>query len=194
MTVLLSKIVWCLGVVGWFATRYPYARRARRVAKVRSPYRLREFVLMSISATGLGIVPGLYVFTDAPRFADYPIQIWQPVLGVALFAGALYLFRRTHKDLGRNWSVTLEVREQHALVTEGIYKSVRHPMYSAFWLWAVAQAVLLPNWVAGFAGIVGFGTLFFLRVGKEEAMMLGTFGESYRSYMQRTWRVLPGVF
>ncbi len=194
MTALVSKIVWCLGVIGWFATRYPYARRARRVAKVRSPYRLREFVLMSISATGLGIVPGLYVFTDAPRFADYPIQIWQPVLGVALFAGALYLFRRTHKDLGRNWSVTLEVREQHALVTEGIYKSVRHPMYSAFWLWAVAQAVLLPNWVAGFAGIVGFGTLFFLRVGKEEAMMLATFGDSYRSYMQRTWRVLPGVF
>jgi len=192
--VLVSKIVWCLGVIGWFATRYPYARRARRVAKVRSPYRLREFVLMSISATGLGIVPGLYVFTDAPRFADYPIQIWQPVLGVALFAGALYLFRRTHKDLGRNWSVTLEVREQHALVTEGIYKSVRHPMYSAFWLWAVAQAVLLPNWVAGIAGIVGFGTLFFLRVGKEEAMMLATFGDSYRSYMQRTWRVLPGIF
>ena len=194
MTVLVSKIVWCLGVIGWFAIRYPYARRARRVAKVRSPYRLREFVLMSISATGLGIVPGLYVFTDALRFADYPVQIWQPVLGAVLFAGALYLFRRTHKDLGRNWSVTLEVREQHALVTDGIYKSVRHPMYSAFWLWAVAQAVLLPNWVAGFAGIVGFGTLFFLRVGKEEAMMLATFGDSYRSYMQRTWRVLPGVF
>ena len=194
MTALVSKIVWCLGVIGWFAIRYPYARRARRVAKVRSPYRSREFVLMSISATGLGIVPALYVFTDALRFADYPIQIWQPVLGAVLFAGALYLFRRTHKDLGRNWSVTLEVREQHALVTEGIYKSVRHPMYSAFWLWAVAQAVLLPNWVAGFAGIVGFGTLFFLRVGKEEAMMLATFGDSYRSYMQRTWRVLPGVF
>ena len=194
MTALVSKIVWCLGVIGWFAIRYPYARRARRVAKVRSPYRSREFVLMSISATGLGIVPALYVFTDALRFADYPIQVWQPVLGAVLFAGALYLFRRTHKDLGRNWSVTLEVREQHALVTEGIYKSVRHPMYSAFWLWAVAQAVLLPNWVGGFAGIVGFGTLFFLRVGKEEAMMLATFGDSYRSYMQRTWRVLPGVF
>jgi protein-S-isoprenylcysteine O-methyltransferase Ste14 len=194
MTVLVSKIVWCLGVIVWFAIRYPFARRARRVAKVRSPYRLREFVLMSISAAGLGIVPGLYVFTDVLRVADYPIQIWQPVLGAALFAGALYLFRRTHKDLGRNWSVTLEVREQHALVTEGIYKSVRHPMYSAFWLWAVAQAVLLPNWVAGFAGIAGFGTLFFLRVGKEEAMMLATFGDSYRSYMQRTWRVLPGVF
>ncbi len=168
MTVLVSKIVWCLGVIGWFAIRYPYARRARRVAKIRSPYRLRESVLMSISATGLGIVPGLYVFTDALRFADYPIQIGQPVLGAALFAGALYLFRRTHKDLGRNWSVTLEVREQHALVTEGIYKSVRHPMYSAFWLWAVAQAVLLPNWVAALPASSDLERCFFFASAKKK--------------------------
>src|SRR3954447_17713513 len=194
MTVLVSKIVWCLGVIGWFAIRYPYARRARRVAKVRSPYRSREFVLMSISATGLGIVPALYVFTDALRFADYPIQLWQPVLGAALFAGALYLFRRTHKDLGRNWSVTLEVREQHALVTEGVYGRVRHPMYSAFWLWALAQVLLLPNWIAGPAGLVGFGTLFFLRVGREEALMAETFGDEYRRYMARTSRILPGIY
>ncbi|MEY9820254.1 hypothetical protein ABIF75_003900 [Bradyrhizobium japonicum] len=35
---------------------------------------------------------------------------------------------------------------------------VRHPMYSAFWLWAIAQA-LLPNWIAGFAGPAGFADL-----------------------------------
>ena len=45
------------------------------------------------------------------------------------------------------------------LVTEGIYGRVRHPMYTAFWLWAVAQALLLPNWIAGFSGLIGFGTL-----------------------------------
>ena len=53
-------------------------------------------------------------------------------------------------------------------------------MYSAFWLWAIAQALLLPNWAAGFAGLVGFGTLYFGRVAREERMMLQTFGDSYR--------------
>jgi protein-S-isoprenylcysteine O-methyltransferase Ste14 len=48
---------------------------------------------------------------------------------------------------------TLEVREQHALVTTGVYSRVRHPMYSA---WALAQALLLPNWIAGPAGLIGF--------------------------------------
>ena len=111
-----------------------------------------------------------------------------------MFAGSLWLFYRTHKDLGRNWSVTLEVREQHMLVTSGVYSRVRHPMYSAFWLWALAQALLLPNWIAGPAGLVGFGTLFFLRIGREERMMSETFGDEYRRYVEQTSRVLPGIY
>ena len=76
-------------------------------------------------------------------------------------------------------------------MTDGLYRYVRHPMYSAFFLWALAQALLLPNWFAGPAGLVGFGTLFFFRVGQEEQLMLETFGEQYRAYMQRTARHHP---
>lgn len=194
MTPLVAKIIWVLGVVGWFVIRYPYARRARRTNKVSRTDSSRELVLMAISAAGLGVVPFIYVLTGFPRFADYPFNPVLGWLGLAVFVAALILFRRTHKDLGRNWSITLEVREQHALITTGIYSRVRHPMYSAFWLWAIAQALLLPNWVAGVAGLVGFGTLFFLRVPREETLMLETFGDEYRRYMTRTWRVLPGVY
>jgi len=183
MTPLAAKVIWLIGVVGWFIIRYPHARRARRTPKHRRSDRGRELVLLAISATGLGIVPVIYVFTGAPRFANYPMQPWQGWLGAALFAASLWLFYRTHKDLGRNWSVT-----------NGVYGRVRHPMYSAFWLWALAQALLLPNWVAGLAGLVGFGTLFFLRVGREEALMAETFGDEYRRYMARTSRILPGVY
>jgi protein-S-isoprenylcysteine O-methyltransferase Ste14 len=194
MTLFAAKVIWVLGVVGWFIIRYPHDRRARRTPKLRRSDRGREIVLMAISGTGLGVLPFIYVLDNAPRFANYPFRPWQAWIGAAVFAASLWLFHRTHKDLGRNWSVTLEVRDRHTLVTSGVYSRVRHPMYSAFWLWALAQALLLPNWIAGPAGLIGFGTLFFLRVGREEALMTETFGDEYRRYMARTARILPGIY
>ena len=191
MILLAAKIIWCIGVVSWFVIRYPHARRSRRTNKVRIISQGLERTLLTISSCGLGLLPALFVFTDVLKFADYPIQFWQPWIGAAVFALALWMFRQTHSQLGRNWSVTLEVRKDHALITEGIYTHVRHPMYTAFWLWALAQAILLPNWIAGFAGIAGFGTLYLFRVGREEKMLLDTFGDEYRDYMKRTRRIIP---
>ena len=56
-------------------------------------------------------------------------------------------------------SRVVEVEPGQKIISTGPYAWIRHPMYTAFWLWAVAQALLLPNFVAGFSGIVGFGTL-----------------------------------
>ena len=95
------------------------------------------------------VLPLTFVLSDQPKFANYTFMPWLAWLGAAVFALALWLFYRTHHDLGRNWSVTLEIREQHKLITSGVYSRLRHPMYSAFWLWALAQALLLPNWIAG---------------------------------------------
>jgi protein-S-isoprenylcysteine O-methyltransferase Ste14 len=194
MTVSLAKIIWMLGYVAWMAIRWPHQRRSRQTPVAERRERTRDMVLMTCSTAGLGIFPISYVAIHAFRFADYPFRPWQAWLGTAVLIAAMVLFRRTHSDLGRSWSVTLEVRERHRLITHGIYERLRHPMYAAFWLWAVAQALLLPNWVAGFAGIVGFGTLFFGRVGYEERMMLDKFGDEYRAYMGRTKRVVPGIY
>ena len=59
------------------------------------------------------------------------------------------------------------------------------------WLRGVAQALLLQNWIAGWAGLVSFLPLYLLRVPREERMMLDKFGETYRAYMGRTGRVFP---
>lgn len=93
--------------------------------------------------------------------------------------------------MGLNWSVSLEVRDEHTLVTNGIYSAIRHPMYAAIWLWVILQALLLNNYVVGFSGIVFFGLLYFLRVGKEEEMMIRQFGQQYKEYKTRTNRIFP---
>jgi protein-S-isoprenylcysteine O-methyltransferase Ste14 len=194
MTPGLAKFAFVMMAACWYLLRYEYARRSRREKILRSARGPRETALLLVSLTGLGILPLIYIGTAIPHFADYAFRPAQAWLGLLFAIAALVMFQLTHRALGRNWSISLDVREDHQLITDGIYRKIRHPMYSAFWLWAVAQALLLPNWVAGFAGLIGFGTLFFGRVAREERMMLETFGDGYREYMARTGRVIPWVF
>jgi len=63
---------------------------------------------------------------------------------------ALWLFCRSHLDLGQNWSQSLEIRKGHQLVTDGVYRFIRHPMYASIWIWCLAQGLLLENgWPGG---------------------------------------------
>jgi protein-S-isoprenylcysteine O-methyltransferase Ste14 len=192
--VVAGKTVWVLLVLAWYVLRIPFERRSRRTKVSRDSKDLSERVRLSISATGLGILPFIYVATGWPRSASYQPEPVLFLLGILAAAGALVLFRLTHKALGKMWSVSLQLREGHSLVTTGIYRTLRHPMYSAFWLMALAQALLLPNWVAGLSGFVGFGLLFALRIGPEERMMEQAFGDEYRNYRSRTWRIIPHVY
>jgi protein-S-isoprenylcysteine O-methyltransferase Ste14 len=194
MTPFAAKIAWLLGVVAWYVIRYPYARRAKRIGIRRSRDRAGELALLFVAALGLFVVPLIYVLTGQPAFADYQFRSVQGSVGVLVFIGALWLFRRSHRDLGRNWSIGLDIREQQSVVSTGVYSRIRHPMYAAFWLQAVAQALLLPNWIAGPAGLVAVALLFFARVGREERLMLEEFGDDYRRYMARTSRIVPGLY
>jgi protein-S-isoprenylcysteine O-methyltransferase Ste14 len=194
VTATLAKIIWLGFGVAWFLLRLRPGRRARKTPVRYSARDLREFALLGASLTGLGIVPCLYLALHVPRSADYALVPVLSYLGIAVDLACLWLFYRTHRDLGHNWSVSLDLRERHTLVTTGVYGLVRHPMYSGFWLMALAQALLLPNWVAGPAGLVGFGILFFGRVRREEKMMITAFGDEYQSYMRRTARVVPWIY
>jgi protein-S-isoprenylcysteine O-methyltransferase Ste14 len=190
----LGKIFWVVGIVAWYMIRRPFERRAKRVRVVDNHRSWPDMIGLAAALVGQGVVPGVYVVTGEPAAADYPVHTWAIALGVILFCIGLWLFRRTHKELGKNWSITLEIRDNHKLVDSGPYALVRHPMYSSFLLLALGQIFLLPNWVAGFAGLLGFATLFFLRVRKEERMMLETFGSSYGDYMKMTKRVIPYLY
>jgi protein-S-isoprenylcysteine O-methyltransferase Ste14 len=190
-----AKIAWAVGVVSWYVLRIPFEQKAKRQRVADARHRnLREMILLSISTLGLGIIPAIYAATGFPRFASYPPTALQVVAGVVVFAGSLLLFWRTHRQLGKYWSVTLEIKDKHELITSGVYQKVRHPMYSAFFLWALAQVLLLPNFIAGPAGLIGFGILFFFRVGREEQMMREAFGAEYDAYARRTRRVIPGIY
>lgn len=191
---LIGKIIWCLGVIGWGIIRFRPNIKSRKTKIAVTKRPLIERFSMFASQLGLGIIPAIWVFTGFPAAANHAVNPITVIIGGLVFLFSLHFFRKTHKALGKMWSHSLDLRQDHKLVTKGIYEKVRHPMYSAFWLWAIAPVFLLGNWIAGLAGIVGFGTLYFLRVGREEAMMEAEFGQDYRDYKARTHKIIPGIY
>lgn len=189
-----GKIIWCVFILVWGIIRWRPNVRAREHGIKATHRSVKDRVSLAVSFTGLGLLPAVWVFGGVPRQADHGVAPLALFIGTVLLIGSLIMFRLTHKALGRMWSNSLELRQGHELITTSVYTRLRHPMYTAFWLWAVAQPFVLGNWVAGLAGILGFGALFALRVGDEEAMMEREFGQSYRDYAKRTKRIIPGIY
>lgn len=194
MLALAGKLLWAAMAAAWYLIRLPHELKARRTGIETSGRDAAERIRMIIAGIGLGVLPLVHFWTPLLNFAGDAPSLSRLLLGVAAATAALALFFLTHQALGRFWSVSLDIRQDHRLVTEGVYGVLRHPMYCAFWLMALAQALFLANWIAGPAELLGFGFLFFSRIGPEEKLMRARFGAAYDEYCQHSWRIVPHVW
>jgi protein-S-isoprenylcysteine O-methyltransferase Ste14 len=185
------NLVFLAGFAVYAGIRHVFERRARGGEKAVRRVDGRELALLALMGVGAILLPLLHVLTPWLAFADYRLPAAAPWCGALVMPAALWLFWRAHADLGPNWSVTLELRKDHALVASGVYRAIRHPMYAAIGLFSLAQGLLLANWLAGPSALAAFALLYFVRTPREEAMMLDFFGEDYRAYMRRTGRLIP---
>ena len=192
MDTLIAKLLFALGyLVPIIAIRGPHIK-AKKTQTFRQDRKVgSDTAAFVLTTVGNAFVPLLFIVSPVFWFADYESPLWAGIVGAVLLIPGHWFFYRSHRDLGENWSPVLEVREGHTLVTGGIYRRIRHPMYTSVWLFVIAQALLLPNWIAGFGGLIPFTFLYFLRVGKEERLMLEEFGDEYAEYRKGTGRLFP---
>ncbi len=154
-----------------------------------------ETIGLASALLGLAIVPGFYVATGMPQAADYPARAWADHRrGGDLCLPPCGSFAEPTRNSAATGPSRWRFATSIELICSGPYAFVRHPMYTSFLLMGLGQAFLLSNWVAGLAGLIGFAILFFLRVDKEERMMLEIFGPQYRAYMDRTKRIIPYLY
>ena len=189
-----GKAMFLIGIASTIIIRAPHGGRSRKVAVVESRKSALDIALLALMWIAGMILPLVAIFTPLLSFADYPLHPIAFAIGTVVLCLGMWLFYRSHADLGENWSVSLEIRENHQLVTSGVYRLMRHPMYTAIFLTALAQALLLSNWLAGPSCLLAFLVMLAVRLGREETMMLNKFGEAYGEYMKRTKRLIPHLW
>jgi len=188
-----AKALVLIASIAMVVIRAPHGQRSRTVPVAKSRKGTLEIVLLIIAWTAF-FLPLIWILTPVFKFADYPLHPIPFVVGALSMGLGLWLFHRSHVDLGTNWSITLEVREKHQLVTHGVYRRVRHPMYLALLIYGAGQALALPNWFVGPSYGAAILLLFIFRLGPEEHMMVEEFGNQYEAYRGTTKRLVPGIW
>ena len=180
-------IIWIL----WCAARMVFARGARKNKSKNFVTPKTEKFLVALNFIGMMVLPFIIIFSGFLDSYKIGLPVSIRFLSAAVLVLNIILFAKIHKDLGKNWSPILEIKEDHKLVNNGIYKYIRHPMYSHLWMWVIFQGLLLDNYLLLVSGAVAWALLYFIRVPKEELMLKNEFGEQYDNYIRKTGRVFP---
>jgi protein-S-isoprenylcysteine O-methyltransferase Ste14 len=188
-----AKTVFVVAIAALLIIRAVYAIPTIGVPVAKRYLHFMQDVPLFIAKLSL-VVPINWAVSPVLEFADYPSRSIMLIAGTILYAVGLWIFYRSHADLGTNWSQTLEIKEGHQLVTDGVYNRVRHPMYLASLVFAMGQALVVPNYLAGPSFLIGVMLLIAFRVRHEERMMLDEFGDQYASYCERSYRLIPRIW
>ena len=121
-----------------------------------------------------------------------PATPFWALLGAALaVAGVLFCFwART--ILGRNWSGTVTIKQDHELILRGPYGFVRHPIYTGLLVGMLGTGIVF-GYVRCFIGVLICGFALWLKLQIEERFMVQQFGDQYTHYRQRVRALVPFV-
>jgi len=122
--------------------------------------------------------------------AVFPAGKWTSCTSVALVVLGLALTFWARFILGDNWSGTVTVKVDHALIRSGPYRWVRHPIYSGLLLAIFGTMIALDQW-RGCVALPLLWIAFTIKRLKEERFMRQTFGDQYVEYSKTTGAIVP---
>jgi protein-S-isoprenylcysteine O-methyltransferase Ste14 len=192
---LPHRVAFVLLLVGWLLIRAIYTRRHVVTHQNAVENATDHIDRLLTLATGIFLlVPASYWLSfgaSTPSALPFPDSV--RIAGGLVALSALTLFLQTHRALGDNWSIGLEVRREHGLVDTGPYRLVRHPMYLAIGLFELGLGLLAADLLVLIVSPLPFWLLVLRRLPREEALMERYFGDAYRRYASRTKRVVPWI-
>lgn len=187
---ILFKLATGILILLWWGIRVYFQMGQRKTEKIIIKNDRRERIYIAL--VYLGQIPFvLYPLTPWIDPYHIPMPDWVRWLGGLISLAGIAGFYWSHDALGKNWAIALEIKKEHALVTDGPYRFVRHPMYAAIYVIAIGLSLLSANWLMAVVFLLPFTLMYLVRVPSEEEMMLEHFGTAYRDYMKKTGRLIP---
>jgi protein-S-isoprenylcysteine O-methyltransferase len=190
-----TPVVVAYALLGGFLVLQRVLRRGEQARSLRPTPTDRGSTRLLGAAFGLGLL----ALAAAPALNTYglaemgpgPVVGWG---GVGVMVGGLALRLWSQAALGRYYTSTLRHVAEQPLLASGPYRLLRHPGYGGLLLAWVGAGLATANWAAALAITLLMVVAYSYRIAAEETMLLGAFGDRYKEYMARTWKVIPYVY
>jgi protein-S-isoprenylcysteine O-methyltransferase Ste14 len=143
------------------------------------------FFLGLLFYENLFLTSTLFLALDAPVIS---------YIGIIVYIVGGILVLRSRIQLGRYGDGTPALKEDHQLLTEGIYNHIRHPLYSGGMLGRIGLGLSFRGYLGTLVFVLVYFIIFRKRMEIEEQSLISEFGEEYEKYMKRTKRLFPYIY
>lgn len=147
------------------------------------------FIVAIIVGVGAPLAQLLGILTPIASLQAPWIQTLGTALAIAGVAGTVY----AQRDMGASWRIGVDPSETTTLVRDGVFGTVRNPIFTAMLVFAGGIALMTPNLIALLAFAALLATIELQVRVVEEPYLLSTHGQTYRDYCAAVGRFLPGV-
>lgn len=183
----LIELSWLAWALYWFWS----ARAVKTAERTDSFMQMLPYRLPVVLGFGL-----IFVQRDSgPTWLYQHVAstgLWAPPLGWLLVLFGLGFACWARVTLGRNWSGTVQLKQDHELIVAGPYRIVRHPIYTGMLLGVLGTVLAIGEPICLLAPLL-IGGGFWFKLRHEEAWMRERFGAAYVDYMRRTKALIPGI-
>jgi protein-S-isoprenylcysteine O-methyltransferase Ste14 len=115
-------------------------------------------------------------------------------LGLAFLLAGIIVRWTAIYTLGKYFTGTVLIRDDHRLIRSGLYKHIRHPAYTGALLAHFGLGLSFSNWISMSLSLVPFSVAAFYRMHVEERALREAFGEPYITYSKCTKRLIPKLY
>jgi protein-S-isoprenylcysteine O-methyltransferase Ste14 len=160
----------------------------------RTAQHVRDALLIVMFAVLLGQA----VLATQPRYLDLlatehgSVHAALQVLGAALMLCGIVFFAVAQLHLGASWRIGIDAEAKPGLVTDGLYRYSRNPIYVGLLATIAGYACLLPTVLSAIVLVAAYIGMR-AQIAGEEAYLLATYGDAFRDYARRVGRLVPGV-
>jgi len=180
-------VVWVVFLLYWQIKAFNTKTTKRLEPAASRILRLLAFliVIVLLSTTRIPL-PWLY-------FQLWPVGLWPFWLGAVMTVAGLLFAVWAREHLGRNWSRSVTIKQDHELITSGPYTLVRHPIYTGILTGFLGTAIAISQ-LRGVIVLAIVFLVFWAKLRMEEEWMRSQFGETYATYAHQTAALVPYIF